>query len=282
MNAIGKSFWIIAFLVIVSSSSARGQAQASNNGFIHDWFSMVAATQADQPHWITPLVTVTPRLEQEFRFDMSRQVQPNGTVLDNYGGSKGLEIIPSSHIELIFSLPPYLVRSVNGVPGGFGDVSFLLKYRVLSANEQHGNYILTAFLGGSVPTGSYTNGTRDATITPTIAAGKGWGNFDAVSTLGVILPVADTRLVGRQTVWNTTFQYRLLKKIWPEVEINSTFFSQGPNAGRGQTFITPGLVVGKFPLRHRLGLTVGGGIQLAVTQFHTYDHRAILTVRLPF
>jgi len=278
MNAIGKSFWIIVFLI---SFPARGQSQDSN-GFIHDWFSMVAATQADQPHWITPLVTVTPRLEQEFRFDMSRQIQPNGTVLDNYGGSKGFEIIPSSRVEVIFSLPPYLVRSVNGVPDGFGDVSFLLKYRILSANEKRGNYLLTAFLGGSVPTGSYTNGARDATITPTIAAGKGWGNFDVVSTLGVILPVADTRLIGRQTVWNTTFQYRVLKKIWPEVEMNSTFFSQGPNAGKAQAFATPGIVLGKFPLWHRLGLTVGTGVQIAVTQFHTYDHRYILTVRLPF
>ena len=26
-------------------------------------------TQAEQPHWVTPLVTVTPRLEQEFRTD---------------------------------------------------------------------------------------------------------------------------------------------------------------------------------------------------------------------
>jgi hypothetical protein len=64
--------------------------------------------------------------------------------------------------------------------------------------------------------------------------------------------------------------------------MNSTFFSQGPNAGKEQTFATPGIVLGKFPLWHRLGLTVGGGIQIAVTQFHTYDHRAILTVRLPF
>ncbi len=30
----------------------------------------------------------------------------------------------------------------------FGDVSFLVKYRLLSANEEQGNYILTAFFGG--------------------------------------------------------------------------------------------------------------------------------------
>jgi hypothetical protein len=107
----------------------------------------------------------------------------NGTsVLENYGNSKGLEIIRPSHTEIIISPPPYIVRSVNGVPDGFGDLSFLLKYRFLSGNEERGNYILTAFLGASLSTGSYTNGVKDSTITPTIAAGKGWGNFDVTST----------------------------------------------------------------------------------------------------
>ena len=255
----------------------------SGGGFFHDWFGMVAESQAEQPHWITPLVTVTPRLEQEFRYDVSRQVQPNGTtVLENFGGSKGLEIIPSRHIELIFSLPPYIVRSVNGVPDGYGDVSFLLKYRFASANEEHGNYIVTAFLAGSIPTGSYTNGTLDATFTPTIAVGKGWRDFDAVTTLGVVLPVDETNRIGRQIVWNSTFQYRVLRKIWPELEVNSTFFSQGPNDGKKQTFLTPGAEFGKFPLWHRLGLTLGAGVQIAATQFHTYNHKCIFTVRLPF
>ena len=292
----------IFFLVLPHSVRAQGPSNDSFNGtpsasadpgnpappssrdnFFDRWFSMLAATQAEQPHWITPVVTVTPRLEQEFRYDISRQVQPNGTtVLDNYGGSKGLEIIPASHFELLINPPPYTVRSFNGVPDGWGDVSFLLKYRILAANEEHGNYILTAFLGGSLPTGSYTNGTKDATITPTIAGGKGWGNFDFNSTLGVLLPVDETSLIGRQVVWNTAFQYRILRKIWPEAEINYTYFSQGPNDGKTQVFLTPGIVLGRFPIWHRLSLTIGTAVQIAATQFHTYNHRYILTVRFPF
>jgi hypothetical protein len=257
--------------------------QSSNDDFFHRWFSMVAATQAEQPHWITPVFTVTPRLEQEFRYDISRQVQPNGTtVLENYGGSKGLEIIPASHIELLINPPPYIVRSVNGVPDGFGDVSFLLKYRFLAANEEHGNYILTAFLGGTIPTGSYTNGVRDATISPTLAAGKGWGNFDVTSTLGAVLPVEETNLIGRQIVWNSVFQYRVLRKIWPEAEVNYTYFSQGPDDGKTQVFISPGIVFGRFHIWHRLGFTIGTGVQIAATQFHTYNHKYVLTVRFPF
>jgi hypothetical protein len=264
-------------------ATASDPSQGSTNGFLRNWFTMVGETQAEQPHWATPVATVTPRLEQEFRFDLSRQVQPDGTtVLENFDGSKGLEFIPQRHVEILINLPPYLARSEKRVPDGFGDVSFVMKYRILSANEQHGNYILAAFLGGSIPTGSYTNGTKEATITPTLAAGKGWGNFDAITTFGAILPIAETSLIGRQIVWNTTFQYRVLRKIWPEVEINSTFFSDGPNNGKKQAFVTPGFVLGKFPIWHRLGLTIGTGVQIAATQFHTYNHRYILTVRIPF
>ena len=42
------------------------------------WLDMVSATQAAQPNWMTPLVTVTPRLEQEFRWD--RTIRKTGLV----------------------------------------------------------------------------------------------------------------------------------------------------------------------------------------------------------
>jgi hypothetical protein len=175
---------------------------------------------------------VTPRLEQEFRFDMSRQVRPNGTtVLENYGNSKGLEIILSRRTEIIISPPPYIVRSFNGVPDGFGYLSFLLKYRFLAANEEKGNCIFTAVLSASLPPGSHTNGALDSTITPSLAAGKGWGKFDLTSTFGAILPVDETQKIGRQVVWNSVAQYRFMRKIWPEAEVNYTYFSEGRNNG---------------------------------------------------
>src|SRR5690349_17368607 len=40
---------------------------APTGNWVLDWLNMASATQAAQPHWMTPLVTVTPRLEQEFR-----------------------------------------------------------------------------------------------------------------------------------------------------------------------------------------------------------------------
>jgi hypothetical protein len=56
---------------------------------------------------MTPLVTVTPRLEQESRADLFGQTQGNATHIDNFGGSKGLELITSYDTELILGFPPY-------------------------------------------------------------------------------------------------------------------------------------------------------------------------------
>ena len=68
--------------------------------FIRSWLDMVSATQAAQPNWMTPLVTVTPRLEQEFRWDVYDQkngtgTQGNGQRLVNYGGPGGARVLPA-------------------------------------------------------------------------------------------------------------------------------------------------------------------------------------------
>ena len=87
---------------------------------IQSWLAMVSATQAAQPSWMTPLVTVTPRLEQEFRFDYYNQQngsatngQANGQHIDNYGGPGGarIEFIPAYNWEVIVAPPPYVVAS---------------------------------------------------------------------------------------------------------------------------------------------------------------------------
>ena len=59
----------------------------------------------------------------------------------------------------------------------------LMKYRVLSANEQEGNYVLTAFLQGSAPIGAERFSTDAYAIIPTIAGGIGRGNLNVQTTL---------------------------------------------------------------------------------------------------
>jgi hypothetical protein len=191
-------------------------------------------------------------------------------------------LIPFEKVEVILNVPPFIDHNNLNVRNGWGDVAFLVKYRLVSANEEHGNYILTAFLGWSLPTGQFSNGALHPVITPTIAYGKGFGNFDLQGTLGVGLPTADTSSLGRVIAWNNTLQYRVFRKFWPEVELNSTFFQDGKNDGQKQSLVTPGLVMGRFRLVGRVGLTVGAGYQIATTSFHTTNHNAILSIRFPF
>lgn len=281
---------MLIFLMAFGASLALGQTAAltsaapsgTNDRVLHDWFKMVSSTQARQPHWITPLATVTPRLEQEFRYDILWLPKADGAVTENYGGVKGLEFIPQKNVEIILNVPAYLVHHQPGVRDGFGDFQALVKYRLAASPEEGGNYILTAFLAVSAPTGQFANGVRDPVITPTIAYGKGFGHFDLQGTFGVSLPAGDTRLIGRTYSWNDAFQYRILRKIWPEIEVNYSRFQDGKNDGKTQVFLTPGVVLGKFRLWHRLGLTFGGGFQIATTHFSTSNHNAILSIRFPF
>jgi hypothetical protein len=246
------------------------------------WLDRVARTQARQPHWITPLVTVTPRLEQEFRFDFFRQTAAPGATTISYGGGKGLELIPAERVEVILGVPPYITHSQPGAQNGLGDTNFLLKYRLLAANEQNGAYILTLFFGVRAPTATNGNGAGHTVFSPTVAFGKGWAKFDLQTTLGVAVPSGAIERLGTPLAWNAAFQYRILRKFWPELEINSTFWPNGREDGEKEVFLTPGVVAGKLPIHHRLGLTIGTGMQIAVTSFHRYDHAWIVSVRLPF
>ena len=88
-----------------------------------------------------------------------------------------------------FNVPPYLAHHDPKVPDGFGDVAFLVEYRVLSANEEQGSYILTAFLGWSLRSGNTPMEPCTRVITPTIGYGKGFGDFDVQGRFGVGLPV---------------------------------------------------------------------------------------------
>jgi hypothetical protein len=271
-----------------SSATQTAQTQttttssADTSGLFSGWFARVDKTQAKQPRWITPLATTTPRLEEEFRSDFLWQPNNEGVVTTNIGGAKGLELIPAEKVEIIINTPAYIEHNNPNVHDGFGDFGSLIKYRLLSGNAEHGNYILTAFLGVTVPTGQYTNGAKDAVITPSIAYGKGFGLFDVQGTFGISFPTGDEKSIGHTYPWNNAFQLHLFKKFWPELETNYTRFQDGEHDGKTQVFVTPGLIIGRLHLFNRVGFTFGGGYQIAATQFHTTNHNAILSIRFPF
>ena len=253
----------------------------------------VSATRANQPHFATPLVTTNPQVEQRLRADFTRQSLPGGQTQWNDGGGNGVQVIPLPRTEFRLSVPPFLSHSNAKVLDGFGDVGLRLKYRLYGSNEQHRNAIVSGMLAATIPTGKQKNGSCCAVLTPTLDASKGFGPVTLVSLVSGTLPVSNTRGLGRSVIWNSAAEVKVLRYVWPEVEINSTWFYGGKNDGKVQTFATPGLVVSRLPLLPGRGpggatpqggllLTLGAGEQIALTRFNTYGHAIVLTGRMQF
>lgn len=293
----GAAAGLVVLAAPCRAQSARAPAAPASTAFgsyvldsigdyFANWFIRSERAREEQPHWITPLVTTTPRLEQEIRFDQNWQGLPHGVGQNNSTGR--IELIPTEDTELILGIPPYIAKSKYKKPpathgmDGWGDVSFLFKYRLLAANEEKGNCIVTAFLGITTPTASKRLGAGHAVYAPTIAFGKGWGDFDFQSTLGVAFPNGGEDRLGMPLTFNTALQYRVLKKIWPELEFNYTWWPNGERTGQNSLIITPGVIFGRLPIWRTLGFTIGGGYQFAVTRHRLFDNAWLLSARLPF
>ena len=268
-----------------SSAQVSESASTSNNpGGASDlfwkWFRMGERIQADEPDWLSPLATTSGRLKQEFRYDVWRQPGTVGDTDYNFGAGKGLEFILAPRTQLMVGPPPYIAHQGGRTPDGYADIPVMLKVGLVAAGLGEGDYLVTLILSATVPGGS--NSMRDAIISPGIALGKGWRKFDVQTTLGGNLPTGATTVLGRQLLSNTAFQYRAPWMLWPEVEVNSTFFLAGKNAGQTQVLLTPGLGFGRIRLWRALKFSTAAGMQIAATRFHTYNHRAVFSVRYSF
>jgi hypothetical protein len=274
-------------MIAASLSSGGAAAQSAPSAietYFDNWFDRVDHAQREQPHWITPLATTTPRLEEEFRYDQYWETLPHGAgSIDSFGAGKGLELIPTEETEIILGVPPYMERSGRKAHDGLGDMPFLVKLRLLTGNETNGNYIVTAFLQGSAPMGDKAFSSHHYAIGPTLAVGKGWGDFDIQTTLGVSFPTGQADRLGHPVALNTAFQYHAWQVLWPEFEINYTYWPDGTKTGKNQIYLTPGIVFGRFPIIDRLRLIVGVGYQFAVSPDNpAFDHNWILSVRTAF
>lgn len=265
--------------------SSNSDANSFVNGpddWVHHWLRDVDKARSEQPHYVAPLITTHVLLVEQFRFDTQYQTSSSGVETSNYGAGHGLEIIPNTRMEVQVGIPPYMFHDSPSMKGGFGDTSIFLKFRIASATEGKGGYFIGAFLGGSFPTGTPPNGMGHTIWSPMFAAAKRWSFFDWQTNLSGSLPQSGTATLGRQILFNNTFQFSIHNKIWPEIEDNATFFKQGPHAGNTENFLTPGLLIGPFRIAERLHFEPGGGIQISTTHFNLYNHRWMWTVRFPF
>ena len=265
-----------------SVQDCAGIEPRKKTSLLRSWIRMGKETQARQPDWLSPLATTSGRLKNEFRYDIWDQPFAQGNRTYQLGGGKGLEFITSSRTQLLVGIPTYTLHSPTGPLGGFGDLPLMLKFRIASAEREEGNYLATFILSATAPTGSHRYGSGEGVLTPTLALGKGWGRFDVQTTFGANLPTGETRKLGRQLQWNTAFQYAAFWKLWPELEVNSTFYETGTNAGNKQVFLTPGLGFGRLRLGKGFRFSTAAGAQIAVTRFHTYDHRWMISERISF
>jgi hypothetical protein len=270
-----------------------GGGGGSGGNFFDDWMATANAAQASQPHWMTPLVTVTPRLEQEVRYDQYFESRGNGSDLTIFDSGKGLELIPTGTNEVLINPPAWQNKTnvAHPVSGWLDDQFLVVKQRLVSANEEEGNYIVTAFLGVTAPSGASAFTNHTWIVTPTLAVGKGWGDFDIQATTGVAFPFRNQSTLGTSIATNIAFQYHLWEYLWPEFEVNHTYWADGnERGGKNQVLLTPGLILGRFVIKDRVKIIVGGGYQFAVSpkyidtseQTPAYNHSVVLTARLTF
>jgi len=252
------------------------------------FYEQIRAHNADaakfQPAMVTPLVAPDPRLIQYYRFAFAHQYTLSGTETTNFGNARGGGIVAFHRVEFDLMPPPYIEHN-GATEDGFGDTSFNTKVRIASGNAEYGNFDLAASLAHGFATGSHSNGGRTDSFTPTFAGELTRGRMSFISGLGGTLPTGKIAAQGRTIAWNEAAQIHATPHIWLEAENNATFYFAGPHDGETQNFVTPAA----FYVLHREGwgpahsfAVFATGMQIATSNFHTYNHNWISEVRVLF
>jgi hypothetical protein len=263
-------------------------AQSESN--VSEYFQMVTAAKSEQPEWPSPLISTNPLLEERLRFDTSYQSAGNGAHTILLDSSKGLDLIVSPTEEIQFGAVPYVIRTApqtkNDVTG-FNDWPVLrFKQRLASSPSDKDDYVVSAWIQLQDPVGVKRLTNNSWVLAPTLGAGKGWGDFDIQATTGASIPVTNESGIGAQILNNVVLQYHLSPVVWPEFEVNWTYFPDGPRGGENQVYLTPGVALGRFKLTDQLGAT---GYQAAVAPTYraspllpAYNSSWIVSTRLSF
>jgi len=271
------------FLVVLAGLwplHARSEQPAADGFFGHN-----AAVAKVQPTWFTPVVQADPRLVQYYRFSFSNSFTPAKTQTTNYGNGRGGGVIGWNRFEFDV-VPPAFIQHNSATTDGVGDTSVLVKARLLSSPSNKGNYILTAIGSHSFTTGTAKNGSLTDTWNGTLAGGKGLGKHAVVeSTLGGTLPTGKIATQGRTVAWNALVGYHPTPHTWLELENNATYFFSGSHDGKMQNFVTPGafyiLRKKEWKPTHPFFI-FDCGMQIATSEFHTYNHNLIPEMRILF
>ena len=274
------SLFALAAVLMAYAGGALAQQSA------HGQFREQNATMIPlQPTWMGPLIQSDSRLTQSMRVSFSNSYTSTGTHMVNYGNWHAVNFLAGDRVQINLVTPPYIQNHSATMKDGIGDASAEVKHRIASRNAEHGNFAVTAMLAESWPTGSYQNGAVTSAYYPAVAAGRMWGRFDVQTALGGGLPTGKIWEQGRQICWNTTGQVLAGRNLWLDIEDNAMFNYGGPFDGKTENFLTPAFF---YVLRRKDWkpthpiFVVGGGMQIATSGFHTYNHNLIPELRMLF
>lgn len=243
-----------------------------------------AAMRDVQPSWMGPLIQSDARLAQALKLSVSDMRAPGAQII-SYGNNHGVSLIAQRRFQFDFVPPSFFRNHSAAMPDGFGNAFTQVKYRIASGNAEHGNFAVTGIVTHGFAPRSEQNGMQSAFDCPKIAAGKALGRFDVQSVLGGLLPLAKVTAQGRAIEWNVTGQVQAGGHVWVDVENNATFNLGGPYDGEMQNFVTPAAF---YMIRRKEWgplhpvYVVDGGMQIATSRFHEYNHNVVAELRVLF
>jgi hypothetical protein len=276
---------IIFFLAGTTLFMAGTCAPSAQQPFYESIATHNSSMSALQPSWVVPLVEPDPRLFQVVRASFSKEYTAARTETVSYGNGRGVAYVVGRRFQFDYMPPAYIQHNEATAEDGLGDTAVQGKVRIASANPGHGNYIVSALLAHTFATGTYKNGALTDSWTPTLAGGRAFGRFDLQTSLGGSMPTGKIASQGRSIAWSALAQMRSNRLIWFEVENNATFYFAGSHDGKMQNFITPAAF---YVVRRKEWqpahpfLIFDGGMQIATSSFHTYNHNLISEARLLF
>jgi hypothetical protein len=278
-NIRTNSILALAALAAFCASPAQAQQTAYEQFRAHN-----ASMSAVQPTWMGPLIQSDSRLSQSLRLSVSNSYSPGAQPIV-YGNNHGFCLLAARRFQFELD-PPSLFRNHSAtLKDGFGNAATQVKMRIASGNAEHGNYAVTAIVSRSYTPGSYENGSYTGAYGPRIAVGKAFGRFNLQSTIGGVLPTGQVSLQGRAIEWNATAQVHPNAHLFVDIENNATYFKGSSADGQTQNFITPAAFVvlrrKSWSPAHAV-VVPGGGMQIATSSFHFYNHNLIAELRVLF
>ncbi len=237
-----------------------------------------------QPTWMGPLIQSDPRLSQSVRVSVSNSYSPGAHPVV-YGNNHGFCLMAARRFQFELDPPSFFRNHSATQKDGFGNTNVQAKWRIASGNAEHGNFAVSAIVSRNFTPGAYESGGYTGSYGPRIAAGKAFGRFNIQSTLGGSLPTGQTALQGRAIDWNATAQVHPNAHLFLDIENNATYILGSSSDGKMQNFLTP---AGFYSLRQKRWnpehavVVLGGGMQIATSSFHFYNHNLIAEARILF